>query len=185
MLDVARGEVVDYDHVGSTLDPDRERGAAERQGRHVGRQELVVGRGDVDFDRAADGLRQWACHRGIGAKVVPQGAPIEEGETVLVVLPAGPFSIVVPNRIVAVVDEADRFGFAYGTLPGHQERGEESFVVERRPDGSVVGVIVVDARTATLAARIADPAVRRFQGVAITRYLRGLRDHVASPASFP
>ncbi len=183
MLDVARGEVVDYDHVGSTLEPDI--GAARRAGRHVGRQELVVGRGDDDFDRAVEGLRQWACHRGIRARVVPDGAAVEEGGTVLVVLPAGPFSIVVPNRIVAVVDEDDRFGFAYGTLPGHQERGEECFLVERRPNGSVVGVIGVDARTATRAARLADPAVRRFQGVAISRYLRGLRDHVASSASFP
>ena len=33
---------------------------------------------------------------------------------------------------------AERFGFAYGTLPGHAERGEERFsVVLNRDDGSV------------------------------------------------
>ena len=30
-----------------------------------------------------------------------------------------------------------RFGFAYGTLPEHAERGEERFTVELQPDGSV------------------------------------------------
>lgn len=36
-------------------------------------------------------------------------------------------------RIVYTVEEGDaveRFGFAYGTLPGHAERGEEFFSVE-------------------------------------------------------
>eukprot|EP00913_Durusdinium_trenchii_P005672 g5290.t1 len=40
-------------------------------------------------------------------------------------------------RIVEVVDEADRRGFAYGTLPAHGETGEECFLVERLADGSV------------------------------------------------
>ena len=185
MLDAARGSDVDYDHVGSTLDPGGGTGVDPRSGRHVARRDLVLGSGGADFERAVDGLRRWACHRGIGARVVPGDAPIVEGETVLVVLPAGPFSIVVPNRIVAVVDEPDRFGFAYGTLPGHQERGEECFVVERRADDTVVGVIGVDAHTATTAARLADPVVRRFQDRAIRRYLGSLRDHVGSPALLP
>lgn len=40
-------------------------------------------------------------------------------------------------RIVYVVDEPDRFGFGYGTLPGHACRGEERFLVERLADNSV------------------------------------------------
>jgi uncharacterized protein (UPF0548 family) len=38
-----------------------------------------------------------------------------------------------PCRIVYVIDEPDRRGFAYGTLPGHPERGEEAFIISRRP----------------------------------------------------
>ncbi len=30
-----------------------------------------------------------------------------------------------------------RFGFAYGTLPDHAERGEERFMIERLEDDSV------------------------------------------------
>jgi uncharacterized protein (UPF0548 family) len=45
-------------------------------------------------------------------------------------------------RIAYLVEESgevERFGFGYGTLPGHVERGEERFGVEwnRRLDGSV------------------------------------------------
>jgi uncharacterized protein (UPF0548 family) len=94
---------------------------------------------------------------------------------VLVALPVGPVTIVVPNRIVAVVSEPTRFGFAYGTLPGHQERGEESFVVELLPDGRVMGRIVVDAVPATVAARSCAPVVRRVQRWAIGRYLEAWR----------
>jgi uncharacterized protein (UPF0548 family) len=35
---------------------------------------------------------------------------------------------------VYVIDEPDRFGFAYGTLPQHAESGEERFSVEYHPD---------------------------------------------------
>ena len=37
------------------------------------------------------------------------------------------------GRVVYLVDEdgpVPRFGFAYGTLPGHAESGEERFLVE-------------------------------------------------------
>jgi uncharacterized protein (UPF0548 family) len=36
-----------------------------------------------------------------------------------------------------VAGEVRRFGFAYGTLPDHIERGEERFLIERQPDDSV------------------------------------------------
>ena len=39
-----------------------------------------------------------------------------------------------PCRVVYVVDEPDRRGFAYGTLPGHPESGEELFLVRYDPD---------------------------------------------------
>ena len=38
-----------------------------------------------------------------------------------------------PCRVVYVVDEPDRRGFAYGTLPGHAESGEELFLVRYDP----------------------------------------------------
>lgn len=174
LLDRARSSSSTYDHVGSTLSPiDALRG--------VHQQQLVLGRGAGAFESATLGLRRWACHDGIGATVHPGDAAIEVGSTLLVVLRAGPASIVVPDRVVAVVDEPDRFGFAYGTLEGHQERGEESFVAELLADGTVRGTISVDAVAATLPARLVAPVVTRFQRLAVSRYLSAWRSFVAAP----
>ncbi len=171
-LAVAVDARLTYGHVGSTLRPD------SVSGRMPHRESVVLRDGPGAFDSAVDGLRAWACHRGIGAVVFPTSAPIEEGVTLLVILPVGPVSIIVPNRIVAVVDEVDRFGFAYGSLEGHQERGEESFVVERVGDGSVRATATVDAVPATRRARIVAPAVTWFSHLAARRYLGALREVV-------
>ncbi len=40
-------------------------------------------------------------------------------------------------RVLLVIDEPDRAGFAYGTLKQHPECGEEFFVVEHRADDTV------------------------------------------------
>ena len=69
-------------------------------------------------------------------------------------------------RIVYVVDEtldSTRFGFAYGTLPDHAERGEERFLIEwNRADDSVWYDIVAFSRPNVLA-RLGYPVVRRLQ----------------------
>ena len=59
-------------------------------------------------------------------------------------------------RVVYVVDEPGRFGLAYGTLPGHVERGEERFLVERdSTDGSVWYDLLAFSRPNSLVARLA------------------------------
>lgn len=170
LVDVSASAPVTYDHVGSTL------GGPAAVGRRPRTRSLTIGDEPELFDAAVAALRAWACHRGIGARIHPPAATLTVDSTVLVVLPVAAVTIVVPNRIVAVVDEADRFGFAYGTLPGHQERGEESFVVEREPDGRVVASVTVDAVAATALARLAAPAVAAIQRVAVDRYLGAWRD---------
>ena len=160
---------VTYDHVGSTLD------------RAVACHTRTVELGRDNFDAAVDGLKAWACHRGIGATVHPEGAPTAVGTEVLVVLRVGPIRLLVPNRIVAVVNEPDRFGFAYGTLPGHPEQGEEAFLVERHADGRTTATIRVSAKGDWLIARLASPLVRCLQRVALNRYLAALRRHATEP----
>jgi uncharacterized protein (UPF0548 family) len=165
LLTRSEGASLSYAHVGSTLHP------ASWPGREMYERSVELGSGDAAFDAAADALSAWACHRGIRARVWPPDAPLAEGTDVLITLPAGPCAIVVPDRVVWTLDEPDRFGFAYGTVDGHQERGEEAFIAERRPDGSVRGTIRVDARTATVAATAVAPVVRIFQKTALKRYL--------------
>ena len=73
-------------------------------------------------------------------------------------------------RIVYVIEEEEaasllrRYGFAFGTLPGHVERGEERFTVEwDRADDSVSYEVFAFARPAHPLARAGPPFVRLVQ----------------------
>jgi uncharacterized protein (UPF0548 family) len=67
-------------------------------------------------------------------------------------------------RVVYVVDEPARFGFAYGTLRGHLLHGEERFLVEHNlADDTVCFDILAFSRPARLLARLGYPIVRWFQ----------------------
>jgi uncharacterized protein (UPF0548 family) len=59
------------------------------------------------------------------------------GDTAVLTIRFLGIAVTAPVRVVYVVDEPTRRGFAYGTLDGHPESGEESFVVDRTDDGSV------------------------------------------------
>jgi uncharacterized protein (UPF0548 family) len=57
-----------------------------------------------------------------------------------------------------------RYGFAFGTLPGHVEQGEERFMVEwRRVDDSVSYEVFTFARPAHPLAKAGPPFVRMVQ----------------------
>jgi len=66
-------------------------------------------------------------------------------------------------RIVYVIDIQDKFGFAYGTLPGHAECGEELFMVEKMPDGTVRYVLKAFSRPRVWLARLGYPIARAYQ----------------------
>ncbi len=72
------------------------------------------------------------------------------------------------------IQEPDRVGFAYGTLVGHPERGEELFLVERQADDSVTLTIRAFSRPARWYTRLAGPLYRLVQRLIIERYLRAL-----------
>ena len=69
-------------------------------------------------------------------------------------------------RIVYVVDDSGpnfKFGFAYGTLPGHVESGEERFLIEwNRADNSVWYDILAFSRPNHVLTRLGYPFVRRM-----------------------
>ncbi|HEV7526448.1 MAG TPA: DUF1990 domain-containing protein, partial [Acidimicrobiia bacterium] len=88
------------------------------------------------FDRAAEALHTWAVHRGAGLALAADG-PIAVGTNVAFSAPLRLGFVDGTCRIVAVVDEPNRRGFAYGTLPRHPEQGEESFLVVRDTEGRV------------------------------------------------
>jgi uncharacterized protein (UPF0548 family) len=58
----------------------------------------------------------------------------------------------------------EKFGFAYGTLPAHVERGEERFCVEwHHADNTVWYDILAFSQPNQLPAKLAYPYVRQLQ----------------------
>jgi len=94
---------------------------------------------------------------------------------VLMRLGLGPFGISVPCRVVYEVAEPRRIGFAYGTLPGHPESGEECFVVELLDDGQVRLEITAFSRPARWFTKLGGRLGRRAQAMMTDRYVRALR----------
>ena len=136
-----------------------------------------------DFARAVSAIDQWAGHRAAGISYWPERPIIEVGQTLALAIPVGPVSITATCRIVEVVDEADRYGFAYSTLPHHAVDGEESFMVQRGADGSVEVAVTAVWRSANVAHRVFPLVTRFLQHRAITAYLGGIVDAAENHAS--
>ena len=110
----------------------------------------------------------------------PPETPIQAGEAVAVVARLlGLMRWLNACRLVCLVDEADKFGFAYGTLPGHPERGEERFLVVQHDDGTVSYDLVAFSRPVRWA-RLGAPLARLIQVDVTRRYLRAMQDFVAT-----
>ena len=109
--------------------------------------------------------------RGAGVRVSASAEVARPGADVLGRL--GPFAA--PCRVVYVIDEPDRRGFAYGSLPGHAVRGEEMFAVRYDPaDGGVYAEVAAFSRPATWWSRLGAPVLALAQTVVTRRYLNAV-----------
>lgn len=158
------GLALTYPEVGATADE-------MPAGYHHIRKSSVIGRGRERFEQAAaDGMR-WGMLRGAGLRVEASAPTAAVGADVLVHL--GP--VLAPCRVVYVVDEPDRRGFAYGTLPGHAECGEELFLVRFDPSTeNVYAEVAAFSKHATWWSRLASPVTSTIQRLVTDRYLRAL-----------
>jgi uncharacterized protein (UPF0548 family) len=157
-----------YPEAGATRDPVMPAGYT-----YVERED-TIGRGRECFDRAVEGLFDWHMHRGAGFRVAASGRAAE-GVTVVSFMGVGPVRLRIPCRVVYVIDEPDRKGFAYGTLPGHPEIGEEAFQVRLTTAGQVRFRVRAFSRPATPLTRIAGPFGRMAQAYFTARYVRSVR----------
>ena len=99
----------------------------------VDRTRIKLGEGEAVFRSANAALRRWEQFRLGWVEAWPPDTPIQPGEVVAVMGRAIGLWWLNACRIVYVVDESGpirKFGFAYGTLPGHVESGEERFLIE-------------------------------------------------------
>ncbi|MFI9273239.1 DUF1990 family protein [Kitasatospora sp. NPDC052896] len=139
------------------------------------RRRVHLGHGPVVLERAGAYVLGWGAQLGSGFALYPPPARIAAGVTVLlrVGLPGLRLPrLVIPCRVVWTVEECDRVGFAYGTLPGHPECGEESFVVSMDAGGEVWFEVTAFSRLAAWYARLGRPVAVVLQHLAIERYLR-------------
>ena len=117
------------------------------------RYRTLIGEGDEVFRTAAEAVLTFRMHRAIGARIRSSADRAAPGVRVTVTL--GPFTV--PNEVVYTVDEPGRAGFGYGTLPGHQEQGEEAFLVERDAGGRVWFQVIAFSRPARWPTIVAGP----------------------------
>lgn len=135
------------------------------------RRSTVVGSGVERFERAAEAVLGWEMHRRAGLSVRASDERVVQGSVAVVRLGVGRLGVDAPVRAVYVVDEPRRRGFAYGTLPGHPESGEEAFVVELDDHGRVTFTVTAFSRPAILLARLAGPVGRAVQARVTDRYV--------------
>ena len=112
-------------------------------------------------------IRSWRMFDLGWCRVYPPDAAVEEGTIVAVVVKHFGFWSLNACRIVYVFEEQgdiQRYGFAYGTLPGHGEVGEERFSVEwDRRDGAVWYDLYAFSHPGQLLARVGYPLTRLLQ----------------------
>lgn len=184
----APDQSVTYRPIGGTKAPDLEQNPPP--GYHPLVRRARIGQGDERFEFASATVLTWGVQRNSGYQIIslPGGEALEQrwqlgdgttgfvevGDTVALKIPTGPFRITAPARVVYVVDEPDRRGFAYGTLPGHPERGEESFIVERAADGTIWFQLRAFSRPANLFWQLGGPVSSYFQAFYTRRYLASL-----------
>lgn len=144
-----------YDAVGATRGPGH-----CPPGFHSLHVRTRLGEGKPVFARAAEALLSWEMHRAVGVGLETGAERAAPGVDVTVTL-AG--MIKAPCRVVWTVEEPRRAGWAYGTLPGHPECGEEAFVVDRTGDGTVWLTVTAFSRPVKWYAKAGGAAARGLQ----------------------
>ncbi|WP_374984719.1 DUF1990 family protein [Streptomyces fradiae] len=164
-----------YPEVGATRTPQALPG-----GYHHLRHRTLVGHGRGAFEAAGTAVTTWRMHRAAGTRLRADAVRAAPGVRVRVALGLGPLEYGVPCEVVWTAYERTRTGFAYGTLPGHAEIGEEAFVVDIAPDGSVWFTVTAFSRPGRWFTRLAGPLVpvaqrwyARRLGRAVRRVARG------------
>lgn len=128
---------------------------------------IKLGEGEAIFDRAKAALQRWEQFRLGWVEPCLPDAPLKTGQVVAILGRAVGAWWLNACRIVYVVDEQKpftRFGFAYGTLPAHVEKGEERFMIEwNHEDDSIWFDILAFSKPNHVLTRFGYPLVRRAQ----------------------
>ncbi|MEE9280170.1 MAG: DUF1990 domain-containing protein [Myxococcota bacterium] len=158
-----------YPAVGATRGPGSGRSLAPPRGCVLDHNRVRIGVGEDAFTRARRALSRWRMFEVGWAELLWPDAQIETGTVVALLARGAGLWTLNAARIVYTVDEfaeaeeIERFGFAYGTLPGHVARGEERFSIEWSREDNGVWYDVLAFSRPRLPARLAYPYTRALQ----------------------
>ena len=128
---------------------------------------IKLGEGADAYRRAVEALERWEMFNIGWLQLCWPDAPIEIGTMVAVLADLRCVWSLNACRIARVFDEQEdvrRYGFVYGTLPDHVERGQESFIVEwNRVDDSVWYDLAAYSQPNQLLAKLGYPVTRALQ----------------------
>jgi uncharacterized protein (UPF0548 family) len=126
-----------------------------------------LGTGRSRFEAAGEALFAWRHFEIRWLQIYGAVAPARPGQVVATLVGLPGFWWLNPCRVVWThrpEEPVDSVGFAYGTLPGHAECGEERFVVSFDPEnGRVTYEIAAFSRPATPLSKLGYPFARRLQ----------------------
>ena len=115
-----------YTEIGATRD-------TPPLGYDIDHSRIHLGTGRDVFEKAKMAIHRWEMFNLGWIQLCWPTAPITPETTVAVLARVFGFWVLNACRIVYVIDDPgpiETFGFAYGTLPDHVERGEERFTVQ-------------------------------------------------------
>lgn len=124
---------------------------------------VYLGKGDDIWLNAKNALTRWKQFPEPWTLIFQQTTQIEKDTIVAVLFRLFGLWWINSAKIIYTIDEANKFGYAYGTLPGHLEKGEECFWIEKDETGAVYYHIKAFSRPAYWFIWLAYPLARHFQ----------------------
>ncbi|MGY9074428.1 MAG: DUF1990 family protein [Acidimicrobiales bacterium] len=143
---------------------------------HSFERTAIVGHGYNALTAGRQSLLQWQMHTAAGVSVDP--TPLEPNQTVILWTQTLRIWILFACRISDVIDETDRFGFTYITLPDHPEQGEETFMLHLQ-DKIVHFTVSARSRPGTTISRAAGPIGKALQRRYSNQYLTAMKTCIA------
>ncbi len=133
---------------------------------NVDRHEFCLGTGRVLFERARAALEAWSHFEIPWLEFHGATTPVRSDQVVATLISVAGLWFLNPCRVVYAELSADSnlAAFAYGTLCGHVESGEERFTVSFNPvTQEVVYEIAAFSRPAIILTKLGYPLTRRLQ----------------------
>jgi uncharacterized protein (UPF0548 family) len=153
------GDFFSYSEVGASR-------TSAPPGYNVDRNRVLLGHGEETFERAKAAIGEWRMFDIGWVELIHPSESIRAGMNVAILAHTLSLYSLSSCRVVYVLDEATpvrRFGFGYGTLTHHIERGEERFSVEWLEDDSVWYDILAFSQPRHMLARLGYLVSRHYQ----------------------